>query len=183
MGQDKALLPYRGMTLLEYVIATVLEIEQDIVVVTDHRDRYRLSFGQVIEDSYPGSGPVGGIVTGLMTLGQGTHLVTACDMPGLKSAVLHQLVKAASPDMDAVIPEIDGHLEPLCAVYRHSAMPKLMRFLEKGGMSAQEAVQTLLFKRVGEGVLRRIDPELLCFANINTPDDLRQFLARMRNAS
>ncbi|HZO88212.1 MAG TPA: molybdenum cofactor guanylyltransferase [Chthonomonadaceae bacterium] len=175
MGQDKALLPYNGTTLLEHVAASLQPVVKEVVVVTDVPDKYRLSCGRVLGDTYPGVGPVGGIVTGLTALGEGNHIVVACDMPGLEAGVLRLLLRACTPDWDAVVPEVGGQMEPLCAVYRHAAAPRLLRFLESGGRSAREALDSLRVKRVGEGVLRRIDPDLLCFANVNTPQELAEF--------
>ena len=62
------------------------------------------------------------------------------------------------------------------AVYRSTAVPHLLKFLETGGRSAQQALGTLRAKRIGEGVLRRIDPQLACFTNVNTPEDLDRYL-------
>lgn len=171
MGEDKALLPYNGMTLLEHVVSTVRTLAGDIVVVADAPEKYTLPCGRLVTDTFPDSGPVGGILTGLTTLGPGSHIVVACDMPALNVGVLQLLLKAATPEWDAIVPEINGQPEPLCAVYRHTAAPRLMSFLESGKRSAREALGALRVKRVGEGVLRRLDPTLSCFTNINTPED------------
>ncbi len=178
MGQDKAMLPFAGMTLLEYILTTVLTIASNVVVVADRPGKYSLSGCQVVADTFPDSGPVGGIVTGLMTLGPGSHIVVGCDMPGINPQILQLLLKAATPEWDAVVPEVNQLPEPLCAVYRHTAAPKLLGYLESGKHSAREALKLLNTKKVGEGVLRRIDPQLDCFININTPEDLEDFLAK-----
>ncbi|HZP83875.1 MAG TPA: molybdenum cofactor guanylyltransferase [Chthonomonadaceae bacterium] len=178
MGQDKALLPMNGMTLLEHVVASLLRVATEVVVVADVQDKYVLPCGRVLADTFPGSGPVGGILTGLTALREGRHIVVACDMPLLNVAVLQLLLKAHTPEWDAVVPEINGQPEPLCAVYAHTAAPRLMRFLENGGRAAREALSHLRVKRVGEGVLRRIDPELACFTNVNTPEDLARLHRR-----
>ncbi len=180
MGQDKALLPYNGMTLLEHVVASLLLIATDIVVVAETANKYVLPCGRVLGDTFPGFGPVGGILTGLTVLGPGNHMVIACDMPSLHIPVLQLLLKACTNEWDAAVPEINGQTEPLCAVYSQSAAPRLLKFLENGGRSAREALALLRVKKVGEGVLRRLDPELTCFTNINTPEELEAFQSRQR---
>ena len=174
MGQDKALLTVEGMTLLERCVANLLALVTDVVVVADTPNKYALPCGRVIADTFPDCGPVGGIITGLTALGPGTHFVLACDMPVVKPVVLQLLQKAATLEWDAVVPEVNGRLEPLCAVYRHSAAPGLLRYLETGERSARGAVATLRMKRIGEGVLRRIDPNLISFTNANTPEEWQQ---------
>jgi molybdopterin-guanine dinucleotide biosynthesis protein A len=180
MGQDKALLPMNGMTLLEHIVATLLQITNEVVVVADTADKYVLSCGRVVADTFPGEGPVGGILTGLTTLGTGTHIVVACDMPRLNVSILQLLLNACTRDWDAAVPEINAQLEPLCAVYADSAAPKLLQFLESGGRSARAALSQLRVKRVGEGVLRRLDPDLSCLTNLNTPEELEEFTRKSR---
>ena len=176
MGQDKALLPSHGKSLLEQVIETVRPLVSDLVVVTDVAERYVLSEVRSVADLFPNTGPVGGILTGLMALGEGSHLVVACDMPCLQSSVLESLWERATPEWDAVIPERQGQLEPLCAVYRTTAIPKLQAFLETGQRAAHKAVATLNACIVREAELRALDPALACFINLNTPQDLERFL-------
>lgn len=50
-------------------------------------------------------------------------------------------------------------------------MPKLLSYLESGKRSARGALATLHVRRIGEGVLRRLDPDLASFNNINTPEE------------
>lgn len=171
MGQDKALLPYEGMTLLEHVVSRMMTVVSNVIVVADTADKYPLPCARVIADIYPECGPLGGILTGLTKLGQGAHLVVACDMPHLKAEVLQLLFKAATSEWDAVVPELASGLEPLCGVYRHTAIPHLMHCLESGENSVRNALSHLRTKRIGEGVLRRIDPDLDCFTNLNTLEE------------
>jgi len=180
MGQDKAMLTHNGMTFLEHTICKMLTVATDIIVVVDTPDKYSIPCGRLLADLYPDTGPVGGILTGLMALPHGYHYVVACDMPDISVAVLELLYKAATLPYDAILPEINGFVEPLCGVYSHTAKPKLMAFLESGKRAAREAVSLLSVKRVGEGVLRRVDPECKSFENINTMEDLARFQQRTR---
>lgn len=171
MGEDKALLSFEGMTLLEHGATRLLPGGEEVVVVTDMPDRYSLPGVKMIADAMPHSGPVGGIVTGLGALGEGWHFVLACDMPFVRREVLDLLGDAATPEWDAVVPEIGGEAEPLCALYRHTALPKLRHYLEAGRRSARGALEALNVCFIGEEALRRADPDLISFTNINTPED------------
>ena len=172
MGRDKALLPYRGTTLLAYVLAVVSQIEPQVVVVADRTDKYAVPC-PVIADAFPDCGPVGGIVTGLHYLGAGAHLVAACDMPHLHPDILRYLLECAiKGDYDAVVPETDGRPEPLCAVYRDTCLAPLTAFLQSGQRAAHRALLTLNVLRIDTENLRPFDPELACFTNFNTPEDL-----------
>jgi molybdenum cofactor guanylyltransferase len=172
MGQDKALLVYEGRTFLEHVIAALLPLTDNILVVADRADKYALPHGHIIVDLFPDTGPVGGILTGLMAAGSGAHWVVPCDMPAVSPDVLQLLRQAAVPPLDAVVPEINGELEPLYAVYRDTTAPKLRHYLDGGQRSARGALKTLNVRRIGEDVLRRVDPNTASFMNVNTPEEL-----------
>lgn len=180
MGQDKACLMYEGMTFLEHTVVTMMTLTSCVIVVADQSNKYALPCGRVIADVYPDCGPVGGILTGLTQAGEGLHYVVACDMPLLNPAVLTLLMKADVAGIDAIVPEFGGQVHPLCGLYRHTAVPKLLKFLEEGGRSAQDALNILYTKKVGEGVLKRIDPCSRSLTNVNTPEEYEQFLQQNR---
>lgn len=174
MGQDKALLRRNGLTFLETVVATLRPLVREIVVVADRVDKYDLAGCRMVGDAYPNTGPLGGILTGLKALGTGTHLAVACDMPALQPAVLRLLLDSAAPEWDVVVPEIDGRMEPLCAVYADTAVPALQAFLDSGGRALHRALTTVRTLHVSETILRQYDPTLLTFTNLNTPADLER---------
>jgi len=105
-------------------------------------------------------------------------------MPALQPALLRLLLDSAGPEWDVVVPEIEGRLEPLCAVYADTAIPALQAFLESGGRALQRALQTeVRTRRIPEAELRRYDPSLLTFTNLNTPDDLERLQRSEANPS
>ena len=183
MGQDKALLHTNGLTLLETVVAALRPLVGEIVIVADRADKYDLLDCRVVGDLYPETGPLGGILTGLYALGTGRHLVIACDMPALQPAVLRLLLDSAGPEWDVVVPEIVGRMEPLCAVYADTAIPALQAFLDSGGRALQRALTGVRTLRIPETELRRYDPILLTFTNLNTPDDLERLQRSEANRS
>ena len=117
MGQDKALMPYLGRTLIEHVLNAVNKIVADVVIVADISDKFGLSPSvRVIGDLYPDKGPLGGLITGLRFAGEGSHFVVACDMPFIQPELISYLLSRIG-DHDAVIPKSNERLQPLCAVY------------------------------------------------------------------
>ena len=179
MGQDKALLLHEGQTFLERMIAVLLTLTPNILVVADRADKYALDAERIAVDLYPDAGPVGGIVTGLLEAGSGLHYVVACDMPTINADVLRLLYGQIGQGEDAAVPYLNGEPEPLYAVYRHTAAPKLQAYLEAGRRSARGALNALNVKRVDENAINRVDPGAASFANINTPSELARFQAAM----
>ncbi len=93
-------------------------------------------------------------------------------MPFIASAVVHLLLDMSTDEFDAVAPRLDGRPEPLCAVYNHSGLQPLESFLLHGGRRAGLALKEIRTRFVDESELRRADPELQSFVNLNTPDDV-----------
>ena len=172
MGRDKALLPYSNGTLIEHMAKRLGGITAQVIIVADAADKYAVPGTSTIADLYPDCGPVGGIVTGLEAAGEGTHFVAACDMPLFHPYILRYMADLATADYDAVYPIVTERPEPLCAVYRHTALEPLRDFLESGGRAAYKALQKLRGRMVDESALRVFDPLLTSYANWNAPEDL-----------
>lgn len=177
MGRNKAMLVVDGKTLLERSVEVLLPLVDPVIVVADEEGRYPVSGFRVVADAFPGAGPVGGIVTAISALGVGAHLVVACDMPFLQADLIRLLLDAATDEFDAVVPWIADRPEPLCAIYRDSCLAPLRTFLAAGERAAHRALQTLRTRRIEERQLRTVDPQLLSFVNINTPEEAARWLA------
>ena len=117
MGCDKALLPFRGGALVESVARAVRSAAGSAVLVGNPRLYEHLAF-PAIPDLYPGTGPLGGILTALHHTSAESNLLAACDMPALSGEFLGVLIDAtANDDADALVPiGPSGRPEPLCAV-------------------------------------------------------------------
>jgi molybdopterin-guanine dinucleotide biosynthesis protein A len=162
MGCNKALLPFRGGTLVESVARAVELASGSAVLVGNPRLYQHLGY-PAIPDLYPGAGPLGAILTALDHTSADWNLVAACDMPELSADFLRLLVDAA--DGDAVVPiGPSGHLEPLCAVYHRRSRPVLERALGRCRRSVRAALEDLRTTLVSV-------PELTPFQNVNTPED------------
>jgi len=172
MGLDKATLPLSGTTMLDRAVQNLRQVTDEVIVVADRADKYDLPDSTlIIEDRYPETGPLGGILTGLERLGIGYHLVVACDMPSVKPDLLHLLLELAE-GFDAAIPCVSEKLEPLCAAYRHTCILVFREILLGGrDYSVHRAVERITFRTVLEPQIRAVDPDLQSFINVNTLED------------
>jgi molybdopterin-guanine dinucleotide biosynthesis protein A len=165
MGTPKALLPFRGRTLIEYVAGEVLTAAGNVTIVGRPELYAGLGF-DAIADEQPGFGPLGGLLTALGSGSAEWSLVVACDLPRITAALLGELVEAArcSREADCVVAKGERGVEPLCAVWHARAIPKLRCALEHGRLKMKEAVE-----RVGARAWPVADSQILC--NINAPED------------
>jgi molybdopterin-guanine dinucleotide biosynthesis protein A len=169
-----------GETILQHTINVLQEIFPEIIIVTNQsqdpefgKDAYLKFDAQVVEDLIKESGPLGGIFTGLCYSVSKHNFVVACDMPFIQPALIRLLLEK-SGNYDVVIPEIDGEVEPLFAVYSKNCIPVMFEHLQKQNLKIRQVLGKLHWKKIGAGEINQLDPEHLSFFNINTQEDLRR---------
>ena len=159
MGTDKAKLPIRGRTLVEYVAAEVAAAAGSVTIVGGHPvEAYR-----VVPDTVPGFGPVAGIATALADSTAVWTLIVACDMPQVRREWLRGLFDSADGQM--LIPRTpDGRIHPLCAVWHASAQATIQQSLAGGIHTVREAIRTLDCRWYDLDDAQPV-------SNVNTPDE------------
>jgi molybdopterin-guanine dinucleotide biosynthesis protein A len=167
MGQDKARLLLGSRYLIEQVAETVSQVTDSVMLVgrpemfTDVKIR-------CLRDMRPGLGPLAGIEAALLSsradFGDTLNLVVGCDMPGLRSNWLVQLLSAALETGALCVAAKDsaGKTHPLCAVYRSACLPVIQGALDSGRLRLMD-----LLANVGAVELPIGD----VIANVNTPSE------------
>jgi molybdopterin-guanine dinucleotide biosynthesis protein A len=163
MGRDKALLEYRGRTLVELVAGSVRAATGAAALVGGC---VRLPEFGFVPDLHPGEGPLGGILTALRDSTADWNLIVACDMPAIRPTFLVELLAAAERSAgDALVPAgPSGQLEPLCAVYHRRCYPPLAQAFGRGIRKVAVALNEV------RGVVWPV-AEVSYFQNVNTPED------------
>ena len=180
MGKDKRFLRWtssiqgRPQTLLQHVIARASELTDDIIVVTN--DSLDVAPARPVTDIHPDSGSLGGIYSGLMSICNNLAFVAAADMPFIDTHLVKTLMERVG-EADAVVPVIDDRPEPLHAVYRKTCAASMHARIISNQLKIAPVFNALKTEWVSEVELRKIDPALRSFRNLNTPLDYRQALA------
>ena len=161
MGRDKALLPLHGASMLETIAAQVQAAAGSVTLIGPVQKYAHLGFS-ILPDAVENCGPLGGLYTALHQ-GADWNLLVACDLPDLTEAFLKQLLTAAeASDADCLVPEIDGKIHPLCAVYHRRLLGAAESAIQRKLFKMQDFVSTLRASRWPVP-----DPRPL--HNINTP--------------
>lgn len=165
MGRDKALLPYRGVTLAQYVAKEVERAAGSVALVGNPALYGHLGY-PVVRDLAPGAGPLGGISSALRSSAAAWNLVLACDMPGVTAAFLARLLEEAwRSEGDCLLPSgPSGRPEPLCGVYHQRCLPVLGAALARG-------VRKIMDGLAGTRVRILAVPDEDVFDNCNTPQE------------
>jgi molybdopterin-guanine dinucleotide biosynthesis protein A len=174
IGRNKAFIQLStGETILQNAINILRPIFPEIIIVTNRKEAYQNFDVSVVEDLIKESGPLGGIFTGLCHSTSKHNFVVACDMPFIQPGVIRLLLKEIGT-CDVVIPDVDGDVEPLFAVYSKKCIPAMFEHLQKQNLKMREILSKLQVKKIGAEEIDRLDPEHLSFFNINTEEDLRR---------
>lgn len=150
MGQDKAHLLVNGTPLIELVAQAVTPLTpSEILIVGGDPDLVELTStpSRHIADSYPGEGPLGGIISGLSTLKRRgcQHVLTlACDLPALEARALHHLHKeAVATDADVCIPLCEGRRQWHVAVWNTRSLSPLLDSFSSGNRAVWRGAEQL----------------------------------------
>lgn len=135
---------------------------------------------RVVEDRWPGEGPLGGIITALMDAHAQNQqhtwcLIVGCDMPFLTGEWLTYLKGRALASTAAVVtPQSPLGIEPLCSCWHTSATSELQYGFEEGIRKVTEAMKRVSMEIVEEKDWARFDKSGRLFWNMNTPAEYEE---------
>jgi molybdenum cofactor guanylyltransferase len=195
MGQDKALLRLPahtgGKTLLAHIIQRMQPcIDGETLLVANRADlaaQAGLFSGSVhvTADRWPDAGALGGLATGLsLLLERGNcawSLCVACDMPFVSPKIMMLLARKvrAAREIQAVVPVVEGQVQPFHALYHVDLAQHLRRALSSGNLRIADALSGARVLLVEDAsIWRELDlaPDECrrAFWNVNTPAEWQQ---------
>ena len=188
-GEDKALLKLAKKPLILHILDRIITITDAAIVVVssknqvEHYSRILPTTVEIVKDEYEIRTPLVGAMTGFKHAKGKYTLLLPCDTPFVSRSVAALLLKLCI-DRDAAIPRWpNGYLEPLHAAYAtKSALTAARTTLEKEQLNMRSMIETLdNVHYVNVNTIKKIDPKLMTFFNINTQGDLRRAEKAMQN--
>ena len=180
--RDKALAELGRKTVLERMLDLLRESGVREAIIVGPKAKYGRFRARCVKDTWPGEGPLGGIITALQKAGVDKYgyrwsLILSCDMPFLTIEWLRFLIeRALQSGADVVMPESAHGWEPLCACWRVSAAAKILPLFKAGTRKVTEALKALDVEVLDETRWKRFDSAGRLFWNMNTPQDYEEAL-------
>ncbi len=179
--QEKALINIKGKPLITLIIESLEKVVDKIIIsVRDINQRELMKAAlsrecRFVYDIYKNTGPMSGILSGLSACEDEYCFIAACDMPFINENVVQMLFRRCE-NYDAAIPRWeDGFLEPLHTVYRCAPMIyEAKKAIECGETIILAPVFKMNVNYVPMNDVRKLDPDLRTFININTFDDIQK---------
>jgi molybdopterin-guanine dinucleotide biosynthesis protein A len=179
MGREKAMLELGGSTLLERALQLALTVAAEAMVVGSRGEFER--YGRLLEDVYPGQGPLGGIHAALWASPTDLNLILAVDTPFLEARFLEFLVAQARESGAVVtLPRTADGFHPLAAVYRRAFRETAEQALAEGRNKIDALFAQVETRVLEEEELRRFAFAPAIFENLNTPEELERARQRLR---
>jgi len=168
--KDKAILKLNGKRLIDIVISKLKRIVGDNIIIVGPPEKYP-SYKKVVPDLFNQKGLLVGLYSGLKSSASRYNLVVGCDMPFLKLELL-QYMRDKIDSNDIIIPRYaKSYVEPLCAIYSKDCLEVMKRNIKAGILSIRRIFPYLKVKYIEEKEIKRVDPELNSFFNINFKED------------
>ena len=181
-GQDKGLVELAGKPLILYVLDGISSVVDETLVVassSEQRGAFENLVGRgarVFVDKYETRSPLVGALTGLEKAQGEYSLLLPCDTPFLSRETASLLLDLCIK-RNAVIPRWpNGYIEPLQAAYRTKpTLAAAEKALTQKRLNLRSVIAHLKeIRYISTLVLKKMDPKLLTFFNINTPEDLKK---------
>ncbi len=182
MGRNKALLPWHGVPLVQFIAQKLSAVSDDVVLVTNTPYDYAFLGLRTVTDCIPHGGSIVGLCSGLEAANHRWALAVACDMPLLNLELL-RFMAGLRDGHDVVVPVIEDREEPLHAFYSKTCLGPMKEHIERGDRRIISFYPEVRVRRVTEPEIDRFDPRHLSFLNANTPDEWEKIQALMEDDS
>jgi len=181
-GRNKALEPFGDKRLIDHCVESVGRHCDPVLVVANDLSPYYGVRATLIRDVIPHQGPLVGVYTALLFSPRQWVLVKATDMP-FWVPELADLLFEGRERVDAVVPMVGDHYEPLLALYHRRCLSAIAATLQGEQRRIVDFFRKVKVRAISEIEWRSADPEGLSFANMNTPEDQERLLGHCRGRS
>lgn len=171
MKFNKAFATISEKSVYQIILNKFRQNFDDILTISNEPQIYDALGTEVHTDVYPGLGPVAGIHSALYYARFEQVFVMGCDMPFMNMDLVDYLL-AALESYDCVVPEIDGKLQPLSAVYSKKCLPVLTDCLNNDRLKLIRVFEELNARIIDEQELSRFGEVREIFMNVNDPPAL-----------
>jgi len=164
MNKNKALCTLGNKTLIEYSINFFSQRNYEVIISGNPKE-YEFLDVKTIEDNYKNLGPLAGIEATFRIASYPKIILWSVDTPFINTDLIKQL-EYYSADFDIVVPESDGYLQPLNAMYSQSLYKTIKEMLDNNQPYLKDIIRKANTKII------KMEENALLF-NINTPQELK----------
>ncbi|MGG3937929.1 molybdenum cofactor guanylyltransferase [Anoxybacillus kestanbolensis] len=172
-GEPKALALRQGKPFLFYSVEALRSIVDEIVVVATPYIQKQLLCKEVLwgedDPNYKGKGPLAGIYSAMVHHEATWYIVLPCDTPFIHETIVKTLKQQADDAFDAIVPYVNGRLQPLIAMYHYRVKSLMYDCLQQGEYRMCTFLSSCRVKQIE---MKEEQP----FMNINTKEQFHKWI-------
>lgn len=165
MGEDKGLMPLFGKSMISYVLDRALEINSEIIIVSDNANYKKFGY-PVVKDVFKEKGPLAGMYSGLINSNIEKNIVLSCDIPYIRSGLLKYLFYQ-SEGFDITIPVHKERIHPLIGIYSKKCADHFKKCIELDKLKITNA-----FEPFNTNMVDVDEFDDIAFKNLNSKKDI-----------
>jgi molybdopterin-guanine dinucleotide biosynthesis protein A len=167
MGRQKQFVEVGECTMIEHVVRSLSGEVNEVVLLGGGPVPASLEGLSRVIDADDCEGPMAGILSAMRAKPEACWVMAPCDLPLLRRAAVRWLVGSRRPGAWAVLPSLEGFVEPLPALYE----PQARALLEEAAAAGEYSLHRLTSS---SRVATAEPPAVLrtCWFNANTPQEL-----------
>ena len=189
MGRSKATVPFCGKPLISRMVERLLPAADELVITTNEPENLQFLLDEfprvplrLVRDDYDCRGALPGLATAFNAASNPLVAIVACDMvfasPRLLAAEYDRIQAC---EADACVPCNTHGFEPFHAVYRRdTCLAAARKLVDKGNRRAQDLFDEVELELFSQQEVLEAEPRGRCFINANTPEELAEVEAIVR---
>ena len=130
-GVKKAYLCYNGKYFYECAAESMASLD-NVYLSVENQALYPAMAYPMIEDIYPGIGPLGGIYSAFTVVQEEALMVLPCDVPRVTGDFVNALIARWQLEGRSVMVGVGEKLQPLIGVYERQMLPFMEEMIETG---------------------------------------------------
>lgn len=129
MGETKALLKIGNKFIIETIVDSLKPLFSEIIISSNNKELYEFLNLKIVKDDINDQGPIMGIYSSLKVSNNNINFVVTSDIPLIKIECFVKMLEYTL-EYDVVIPENNGQLEPMFAIYTKRSLPYIEKILQ-----------------------------------------------------
>jgi len=170
LGRDKATLKVFDKALIQQVYEKAEHVFKDIVIVSNHHDRFFGIDVPIVRDILPIPSSIVGIASALLFANTPYVFVLACDMPFVSVQSIEYVLNKVNGE-DIIIPRTEKGFESLHAVYNRSCISTMITRIGLQRLKISDLFPFFIVREVEENQVF-MNRGASVFTNINVEEDL-----------
>lgn len=168
MKQSKSEILLEGLTMSRYIAGELSKVVSRVTVL----GREPIEGFEFLADAQDYRGPLSALAAFQPRMEW--VFVASCDMPLFQAETASTLLMFAKDS--AVVPEVAGSLQPLCAVYPAKEFVTARQLMQEGKKSMMAWLDAISYRRVTESDLSSQGVDIESVLGANTPEELDRLL-------